>query len=284
MSLLDRLFGRTPTTTEASRDGAGVPGGLAQEQLDAAVEYARHLWRVIDEKYEPILAEAELTCIVCGHTDRRSGYGLHHDNCVFGGGALERYECPACGCIFGTKKYLDLSDAAVDADYRFLYSYYSESDSTPNEIRTFNSLTPRQDGLYLDWGCGGIWSKTVSTLRERGFDVWGYEPSAPTSGNHVVRSRAEISGRFDGIFSNNVIEHFRDPVAVFRDFHGLLKAGGVMAHSSPCYDKNYTFTRFHTLFLTGRSADVLAKRTGFAVVDEIRDGEYINVVFRKVDD
>lgn len=273
MSFWKSLFDRAP------RDAPSA--GLSRKQLDAAVEYAGHLWQAIDNRYESVLTKAEIACIVCDHVDRRVGFVLHHDTCIFGGGKLERYECPSCGCIFGPKKYLDLPEAAVDADYRFLYSYYSEADSTPNEVRTFNSLKPAKGGLYLDWGCGGVWSRTVATLRERGFEVWGYEPSAETSENHVVRSRDEISARFDGIFSNNVIEHFRDPVAVFRDFHGLLKEGGVMAHSSPCYAKNYTFTRFHSLFLTGRSPEVLAERTGFRVIDRIEDGEYINVVFRR---
>jgi hypothetical protein len=251
------------------------------DPLALALDHERHLWKTIDELYDQILPNSVLTCIVCEHSDRRDGFGIHHDECVFGGGHLERYECPDCGCIFGTKKYLDLPEAAVDADYRFLYSRYSESDSTENEIRTFHSLMPQKDGLFLDWGCGGAWSKTIANLRLEGWDVWGYEPSAPMSGDHVVNNRAEISARFNGLFSNNVIEHFRNPVEIFRDFHSLLVDGGLMAHSSPCYEKNYTFTRFHTLFLTGNSPHVLAKRTGFEVIDENRRGEYINFVFRK---
>ena len=264
-------------STISSPDNLSVP----PDSLSLALDLERHLWSTIDELYDRILPDSVLTCIVCDHSDRRTGFALHHDQCVFGGGKLERYECPDCGCIFGSKKYLDLSEAAVDADYRFLYSRYSESDSTANELRTFQSLMPEKDGLFLDWGCGGAWSKTIASLRTDGWDVWGYEPSAPVPGDHVVNNRAEISARFNGIFSNNVIEHFRTPVDAFRDFHGLLVDGGTMAHSSPCYEKNYTFTRFHTLFLTGRSPHVLAERTGFEVVDDIRDGEYINFVFRK---
>jgi ubiquinone/menaquinone biosynthesis C-methylase UbiE len=64
-----------------------------------------------------------------------------------------------------------------------------------------------------------------------------------------VTRREEISASFDGIFSNNVIEHFRDPVAQFEEFRRVLKPGGVMAHSSPCYEYAYSCTRFHTLFL-----------------------------------
>ena len=71
-----------------------------------------------------------------------------------------------------------------------------------------------------------------------------------------------ISVKFDAIFSNNVIEHFRDPVAQFEDFKTILANDGRMAHSSPCYEYAYPFTRFHTLFLIGKSPHVLAERTG----------------------
>lgn len=77
--------------------------------------------------------------------------------------------------------------------------------------------------LYLDWGCGGAWSRTISQLRREGWDVWGYEPSAEAPGDFVVNQRSAIGAQFDGIFSNNVIEHFRDPVGQFNDFHQLLK-------------------------------------------------------------
>jgi hypothetical protein len=76
-----------------------------------------------------------------------------------------------------------------------------------------------------------------------------------------------------------VIEHFRDPQRQFKEFHDILKPDGVMAHSSPCYKYTYAFTRFHTLFLLGRSAHVLANRTGFRIRDRTEGGEYINLIF-----
>ena len=130
----------------------------------------------------------------------------------------------------------------------------------------------------MNWGCGA-WSKSIPQLRAEGFDVWGFETSAPMSSPYIVADRDQISAKFDGIFSNNVIEHFRDPEGQFKQFFDLLKPGGVMADSSPCYKYAYSFTRFHTLFLLGRSADVLAERTGFRVASRIENGEYINLVF-----
>jgi hypothetical protein len=179
-------------------------------------------------------------------------------------------------------KYLDLDEAFISRDYRVLYSRYSEGDSTENEIRTFHSLQPERGATYLDWGSGGPWSRTVAQLRGEGWQVLAYEPGAEGAGEHVVSRREVLASRFDGIFSNNVIEHFRDPVAQFRQFHDLLNEHGVMAHSSPCYEYNVTFTRFHTLFLTGKSLSVLSERTGFSILNSTRDGHYINHVLSRI--
>jgi SAM-dependent methyltransferase len=106
----------------------------------------------------------------------------------------------------------------------------------------------------------------VPILRARGFDVWGYEHLAGKTENFIVRHRGEISAKFDGIFSNNVIEHFRDPVAQFLDLATVLKPNGVMSHSTPCYEYRCHGTRFHTVFCLEDSIRVLARRTGFEVV------------------
>ena len=244
--------------------------------------FGRAFWHVLDKAYETTLPYRQLRCIVCDYMEVRDHFEIVNDRCMFGGGKLERYRCPKCDCIFGPQKYLDLDESFITSDYQLLYSNYSESDSTSNEIKTFESLSPRPGGLFLDWGCGRAWSKTITSLRHDGWNVWGYEPSVPATSGFIIKHRDEISSRFDGIFSNNVIEHFREPVVQFKEFHQILKDGGVMAHSSPCYDQSYTFSRFHTLFLLGRSPHVLAERTGFKVVDSVRDGEYINFVFSRI--
>ncbi len=239
---------------------------------------SRSFWQALDKAYDSILLRAELKCIICDHRDGRSGYKVLVAECQFGGGRLERYQCPRCDAVFGPMKYLDLAEEIVDLDYQILYSSYQESDSTHNEIRTFRALAPKPGGLFLNWGCG-TWCRTIPTLRSEGFDVWGYEPSLPESRDFMVRTRGEISAKFDGIFSNNVIEHFRDPIAQFNEFRGYLKPGGKLAHSSPCYEYCYDFTRFHTLFLLGRSPHILAERTGFEAQQIDKDGEYVNFVY-----
>ncbi len=255
---------------------------LERQATLAETHFNDGFWKALDVAYGATLPDRRLTCIVCDYAGPRTAFEMLVDRCMFGGGRLERYRCPGCDCIFGPQKYLDLDEEFVTRDYQLLYSRYSESDSTDNEVRTFRALQPRAGSVYLDWGCGGAWSRTIQLLRREQWDVWGYEPSAATGGDFVVNHRSAITARFDGIFSNNVIEHFRDPVAQFRDFHSLLKEGGLMAHASPCFEYAYAFTRFHTLFLLGRSPHVLAERTGFRVVDRVEDGEYINCVFCRV--
>jgi hypothetical protein len=122
----------------------------------------------------------------------------------------------------------------------------------------------------------------VGELRAGGYEAWGFEPSAPPADRgFVIGSRAAITGRFDGLFSNNVVEHMLRPVEEFRFFHGILKPGARMAHASPCYRYAYAFTRFHTLFLTGDAPAVLAERSGFRIADREDEGEFINVVFER---
>ena len=258
------------------------------EKLEAQVAlteryFTEAFWTALDAAYEPILKHRPLTCIVCGHTATRDGFEIREDRCYFGGGRLERYACPGCDCVFGPQKYLDLDEAFVGKDYQVLYSRYAEGDSTANELRAFRSLNADPAGRYLDWGAGGGWNRTLETLKGEGWNIVAHEPNAAAA---IAESGAQVwdgvTGGFDGIFSNNVIEHFRDPVAQFQAFHALLKPGAKMAHASPCYDYCFAFTRFHSVFLLGRSPNILAERTGFRVVDSERDGEYINHVFQRL--
>lgn len=278
---LQALLGNEPAQTVAP---PSAPPAATDEQLALAERYGtRTFWHTLDLLYEERLATATLRCIVCGHEGKRDGFTLKVSECIFGGGRLERYACPNCQCIFGAQKFLDLPPDLVSLDYQLLYSRYAEGNTTDNEVRTFHSLGPKPDGVYVNWGCGA-WNETVIRLRNEGHDLWGFEPSAAQTSGYVLKHKEELPRPIAGIFSNNVIEHFVDPVVQFREFRDLLPPGGKMAHSSPCYEYLYPHTRFHTVFLLGRSPEVLAERTGFKVVDRVVDGEYINVVFERLPD
>jgi SAM-dependent methyltransferase len=250
------------------------------DRVDALAAYVTSShWHLVDMVYDLALPTRDIRCPLCEHTSTRDGYALHVSECQFGGGRLERYGCPECDFVFGPMKILDQTRRQLDADYRLLYETYREADNLEAELRAFRSCGPVEGGLYLDWGCGA-WSGTVDTLRAQGWDVWGYEPAVPPTNRYIAGALEEISAKFDAIFTNNVIEHLRDPVADLAEMAGHLKPGGVMVHATACYQLRYEHTRFHTSFLLGRSVDVLARRAGLEVVGRERDGEYESVTFR----
>jgi len=242
----------------------------------------RSFWQALDLLDEVTLPGRRMMCPICDRAETREHLEQRIDTCIFGGGRLERYVCPGCGCVYGPRKFTDLSPEMIDADYTLLYDSYAEGNSTDAEIRAFRSMAPKPGGSFLNWGCGR-WSHSIPALRAEGFDVWGFEPSAGNADEHfVVTSRDQISARFVGIFSNNVIEHLVRPVDDFRYFHSILQPGGYMAHASPCYEYRYTFTRFHVIFLTGDAPYVLADRSGFRVMRREADGEFINCIFERM--
>jgi SAM-dependent methyltransferase len=240
------------------------------------------LWDVLDRLYARTPVSDTVECLACGRPWAVRDLKTRVDQCLFGGGRLERFECAACGCVFGPLKYLQTPAEVIQADYRLLYAHYQEGDSTEAEIRAFELLEPEPGKLYLNWGSGG-WSRSVEILRARGYDVWGYEPNAPSDSPFVVTRREQISARFDGIFSNNVIEHLLDPAAQFLDFGRVLAEDGRMAHASPCFQWSHAYTRFHVFFPLGRAPQALAARTGFRVAQTVADGDFQACLFLRQD-
>jgi hypothetical protein len=243
---------------------------------------SRGLWYLVERIDALTLAGRKLACPICDRHERRENLEIRLSECIFGGGRLERYVCPGCGCVYGPSRYLELPADLVAADYALLYTDYNESDSTVSELRTLRSLNPSFGRLYLNWGCGR-WSRAVEVARSEGYDVWGYEPTTSKRERSFVVARKEaITTGFAGIFSNNVIEHMLRPVDEFRYFHRILGLGGLMAHASPCYQYCYEYSRFHVVFLLGDAPYVLAERSGFRVVHREVDGEFRNCIFERI--
>jgi SAM-dependent methyltransferase len=166
-------------------------------------------------------------------------------------------------------------------DYRWHYRVFSEGDSTDLEVRAFRALNPQKDGLYLNYGCGQ-WSKTNQILREEGWNILGFDPHATHGGDQtglIIATDHLMEFKFDGIFSNNVIEHFRYPVNELKFMKSLLKQGGKMSHATSCYEYLYEFTRFHMYFFTGRSREFLAAQAELILENFEVDGEYMCCVF-----
>ena len=137
----------------------------------------------------------------------------------------------------------------------------------------------------MDFGTGGKWSKTVKKLRSQGFDVYGYDPYSASASKYVFNNLEDFeSSKFDGIMTNNVLEHLIDPVSTNRMIYKLLKDDGILVHSSACFDFEYEWSRFHTFFFLGKSAELLAKRSGFSILEWHQSGEIKSCVMQKIQD
>jgi hypothetical protein len=253
---------------------------MTDAEKETVAARIRERWKSIDLLDECILQSYKPKCILCGHSSRREGFAIKESQCVFSAVRLERYECPSCRCIFGPRKVMELHPAVLAEDYRDLYSVYSEADSTQSEIRAFRALSPRKRGVYLNYGSGG-WSKSVAALNDEGYEVYAYDPFYKGTHPNMLTKNEIKRRRFDGIYSNNVIEHFTRPLDEFSFMRSLLKRGGSMSHATACYDYLYDFTRFHTIFFTGDSVRVLASKTKLTLGDRQRSGEFICQVFHR---
>jgi SAM-dependent methyltransferase len=237
-------------------------------------------WDIIDVLEHGSTLDSELSCPLCGHHNEVEKFGKFVASCIFGGGELTRHQCPECDVIFGPEKMLRLSGEELSRDYEWHYQVFSEGDSTVQEVRAFHALAPKRDGVYLNWGAGA-WSKTVDVLRQDGWNVYGFEPhgSAASSGPYLISDKEQLSAmRFDGIFSNNVLEHLRYPARELTMMRDLLKTGGRMSHATPCFEYLYEFTRFHLFFFLGRSRSILADQAGLHIDDFVSDGEFMNII------
>lgn len=239
---------------------------------DSLRQQIQHKWSVVDALENIIGIPPVIVCELCGYRGVSGSFVLYNSSCIFLGGQLLRFKCPCCDVIFGPSKMLSLSEQCLSSEYVAHYQVFSEGDSTESELRAFYLLSPSKEGSYLNYGAGS-WSKSVQILNAQGWNVQAYEPHSSSENSMEVSPHSSVlEGRFDGIFSNNVLEHFRFPVDELRKIRGYLKSGGVMAHATPCYEYSYEYTRFHLFFFEGRSRKYVLDSAGFSETTFVDDG------------
>lgn len=242
----------------------------------AARDLMRAKWQVRDmiaERRDE--RDRQLRCGICGHSAPLHTFETKETDCIFAGGHLKRFVCPDCGCIFGPTKFADQSKQEFDDDYIVHYAGFSEGDSTHKEKFAFEKLNPTKDGIYLNYGCGK-WSHTIEELRAQGYQVYGYEPYVADIDNpYIITDKNELlKMRFDGIFSNDLLEHLPDPIGELQFMKLLLRtAESKMSHCTGCFLYKYEYTRFHMFFFTGNSVHVLAEKAGLSILEQDNEPE-----------
>ena len=108
-------------------------------------------------------------------------------------------------------------------------------------IRRFGASTPSGGIKVLDVGTGR--GRLVQAMMQAGLDAYGCDiqsnwgADAPDGRFAVIESRPYLlpyaDGSFDVVLSTSVLEHVRDKMAAFREFHRVLKPGGLSMHLFP---------------------------------------------------
>lgn len=215
----------------------------------------------------------ELYCPICKNKIIGELSEKKITNCIFGGGKLVRYKCTSCGAIVGPLKMFELTEQELALDYKRHYTIFKEGDTTEDELCTFYYLKPKWGGKYLNYGCGGGWSKSIQILNEKGYDVYGFDPfSSNIISEKIITNRNLLSTmKFDGIFTNNLLEHLRNPVEELIFMKSLLRdQDAIMAHATPCYEYLYPYTRFHVCFPVNKSVYYMFNVAGFSVENVIK--------------
>lgn len=223
-------------------------------------------------------------CKICNADLDLSKCKIFKSRCFVNKIELIRYKCTTCGVIFGTLDMISGTTEKIKQDYVSLDTVYKESDAAEYEIRTFVSLSPRKDGLYLNFGCGNACS-TINSLRNQGWNILGYEPYLPNPNPFVIKNKDELlKYKFDGIMSNNLLEHLQDPIQDLLFMKSLLKnKSSLMAHSTPCYKYCCEISKYHLYFFVDKSVEYMCLNSGLSIAKITQEmtpgGEYINYVY-----
>ena len=226
-------------------------------------------------------------CRICGHINNLNDTKPVLAKCIFSGHDLIRFTCCNCGGIFGPVQLICCEPRKIAKLDKCLYTFYSEGNSTAYQEKTFYFLNPSPQGEYINYACGD-WSNGIRRLRELDWDIIGYEPFQKIEAPSIyTKESLESAKKYDGLMSHNYIEHVQDPTIFFKKCYTMIKQGGKMVHSSPCFEYLYEVSPLHLFFYCGNSVNELAKRTGFRVISHHSSGmelpghQYICYIFAR---
>lgn len=191
-------------------------------------------------------------CVVCGNSDWRSlpsptaSLMMTTAGKPVAGG-FGKSQCGRCGVVQKVR-----GGRLADTDYyERQYTYYDRPGAQAFDVVRYRALArwvedaiaPWRPSSVFDVGCGR--GGTLRFLRE----AWpaarfaGMEPSTDAAaaarglgfdiGEGRLTTDTPVSGRFDLVFSNNVLQHTTDPVEFIRTQARLLAPGGRLVLSCP---------------------------------------------------
>ncbi len=175
--------------------------------------------------------------------------------------------CPSCELVTKDQKHLITME-----EEKQIYDLHQNSDEDPgyvNYLRNFMeaSILPyTKGGSLLEFGSGPnpVFSRILS---DEGFLVSIYDL-------FYAPDKKVLEETYDVITAVEVVEHLRDPKAVFETFSKMLEDQGILALMTLFYPKDvktffewfYIRDRSHVSFYSPKTIRVLGAMFGFDVI------------------
>jgi hypothetical protein len=241
-------------------------------------------WKNINLTYT---SKTEISCYVCDFNINIPSCKIYKDNDIFEAGELSRYQCPNCDVIFGDLRFLNMKIDEISEDYKDLYSYYQEGDTSNYILRVLQIINLGKEKKYLDYACGKT-DKTLKLLNNNGYNTYGFDSYVKM--NHPkFLSEINTNIKYDVVYSSNFIEHVINPFDDLNKLIDLLDINGKLVMISSCWEYCYSFTHYHTFFFIGRSVKYLCDKLKIKEIYSKKiyfdDNEFTTVkIFEKIND
>jgi len=222
-------------------------------------------------------------CVVCGAARSAAceTASVRSNVRAFRQERFEVWRCAGCGSLHAAEEvdldryYQGYPVFAANLDWRFDVVY-------GGMLARLLAAGLRPEHRILDYGCGkGL---LVQFLRQRGYPhAVGWDRYAEGWSDPSV-----LSGPYDAIVSQDVIEHVADPNAMLRQFDGMLAPGGFVSIGTPdaaaldlADPESYVHALhlpFHRHILSSDALKRAGERVGWAV-ERYYDTMYNNTWF-----
>ena len=170
----------------------------------------------------------DLKCNICGEFTAAAAAessAVHSNVRAFKDESFVYVRCGSCGSLHARDEvdlghyYAQYPFHNLPVDWR-LHAMYA------NYLKRLQESGLKREDRVLDYGCGG--GHFVTYLRERGYNVQGFDEYSPKFGD-----RAVLAERYDCIVSQDVLEHVPAPHALLEEFSRLTKPDALIALGTP---------------------------------------------------